>query len=224
MKKIVCEMCEGTEFAKVDGMFVCQNCGTKYSPEEAKSLMVEVEDVAQDAVKVENTATVEKLHTYYEIIEPTFGNLYENESIAIVGESGSGKSVFTKTFAGMLETNGFISEGELIYNDEELASTKVELKPSDKRRIKSTWETLDNYSKLEHGADIYKKIVALKDANKARYELTDEENVFALPDRADEFSCILQVTALQLLSYYTALERGCDIDKPRNLAKSVTVE
>ena len=29
---------------------------------------------------------------------------------------------------------------------------------------------------------------------------------------------------LQLLSYYTALERGCDIDKPRNLAKSVTVE
>jgi oligopeptide transport system ATP-binding protein len=75
-------------------------------------------------------------------------DLYENESIAIVGESGSGKSVFTKTFAGMLETNGFISEGELIYNDEELASTKVVLKSADKRRIKSTWETLDNYSKL----------------------------------------------------------------------------
>ena len=104
-------------------------------------------------------------------------DLYENESIAIVCESGSGKSVFTNNFAGMLETNGFISEGELIYNDEELASTKVELKPSDKRRIKSTWETLDNYSKLEHGADIYKKIVALKDADKARYELTEEENV-----------------------------------------------
>jgi glucosamine--fructose-6-phosphate aminotransferase (isomerizing) len=32
------------------------------------------------------------------------------------------------------------------------------------------------------------------------------------------------VIPLQLLSYYTALERGCDIDKPRNLAKSVTVE
>ena len=38
-------------------------------------------------------------------------DLYENESIAIVGESGSGKSVFTKTFAGMLDSNGFISNG-----------------------------------------------------------------------------------------------------------------
>ena len=52
-------------------------------------------------------------------------DFYENESIAIVGESGSGKSVFTKTFAGMLETNGYISEGSLIFNDEELADTDV---------------------------------------------------------------------------------------------------
>ncbi len=54
--------------------------------------------------------------------------------------------------------------------------------------------------------------------------LTDEENVFLLPDTADEFSCLLQAVALQLISYYTAEKRGCDIDKPKNLAKSVTVE
>ncbi len=59
---------------------------------------------------------------------------------------------------------------------------------------------------------------------KSAKELTDEENVFFLPDTADEFSCLLQAVALQLLSYYTALKRGCDIDKPKNLAKSVTVE
>ena len=53
-------MCEGTEFAKVDGMFVCQNCGTKYSPEEAKGMMVEVEGEVQDTVKAENTSSVEK--------------------------------------------------------------------------------------------------------------------------------------------------------------------
>ena len=35
---------------------------------------------------------------------------------------------------------------------------------------------------------------------------------------------LLVVPALQLLAYYVALKRGCDIDKPRNLAKSVTVE
>ena len=34
----------------------------------------------------------------------------------------------------------------------------------------------------------------------------------------------LGVVPLQLFSYYIALQRGCDIDKPRNLAKSVTVE
>ena len=37
-------------------------------------------------------------------------------------------------------------------------------------------------------------------------------------------SSILTVLPLQLLSYYVAVERGCDVDKPRNLAKSVTVE
>ena len=50
-------------------------------------------------------------------------DIYENESIAIVGESGSGKSVFTKTFAGMLESNGFISEGKIIFSDDELSDT-----------------------------------------------------------------------------------------------------
>lgn len=43
--------------------------------------------------------------------------LYEGEAIAIVGESGSGKSVLTKTFAGMLEANGYIHQGDIIFND-----------------------------------------------------------------------------------------------------------
>lgn len=55
-------------------------------------------------------------------------------------------------------------------------------------------------------------------------KLSGEENVFLLPECADEFSGLLQAVALQLISYYTAVKRGCDIDKPRNLAKSVTVE
>ena len=54
-------------------------------------------------------------------------DIYENESIAIVGESGSGKSVFTKTFAGMLDSNGFIDNGSIIFSDPELADTVVKL-------------------------------------------------------------------------------------------------
>ena len=36
MKKITCEMCGGTDLIKQDGVFVCQNCGMKYSLEDAK--------------------------------------------------------------------------------------------------------------------------------------------------------------------------------------------
>ena len=45
-----------------------------------------------------------------------------------------------------------------------------------------------------------------------------------LPQTSDLFAPVLSVVPLQLLAYYTAVERGCDVDQPRNLAKSVTVE
>ena len=50
------------------------------------------------------------------------------------------------------------------------------------------------------------------------------ENVITIPDTAQMLLPSLGVVPLQVLAYYIALQRGCDIDKPRNLAKSVTVE
>ena len=50
------------------------------------------------------------------------------------------------------------------------------------------------------------------------------ENVITIPDTSQMLLPSLGVVPLQLLAYYIALQRGCDIDKPRNLAKSVTVE
>lgn len=41
MKQLTCEMCGSTDVIKQDGLYVCQSCGTKYSPEEAKKMMVE---------------------------------------------------------------------------------------------------------------------------------------------------------------------------------------
>lgn len=59
MKKIVCELCENTEFTKEGGFFVCQGCGTKYSLEEAKSMMREVEgDAAQVVVGTPVTSSI----------------------------------------------------------------------------------------------------------------------------------------------------------------------
>ncbi len=55
-------------------------------------------------------------------------------------------------------------------------------------------------------------------------EPSEGVNVITLADHAGPLSPILHVVPLQLLAYHAALVRGTDVDKPRNLAKSVTVE
>ena len=60
MKQLTCEMCGGTDLIKQDGVFMCQNCGMKYSVEEAKKMMIEGTVDVQGTVKVDNSAFVEK--------------------------------------------------------------------------------------------------------------------------------------------------------------------
>jgi glucosamine--fructose-6-phosphate aminotransferase (isomerizing) len=50
------------------------------------------------------------------------------------------------------------------------------------------------------------------------------DQVVYIPETIAELSPLLSVIPLQLLAYYASVARGCDVDKPRNLAKSVTVE
>jgi glucosamine--fructose-6-phosphate aminotransferase (isomerizing) len=52
----------------------------------------------------------------------------------------------------------------------------------------------------------------------------DADHVLYVPPTTDELSAILEIVPLQLLAYHIAVRRGCDVDQPRNLAKSVTVE
>jgi glutamine---fructose-6-phosphate transaminase (isomerizing) len=65
-------------------------------------------------------------------------------------------------------------------------------------------------------------ISLINDNDNATEELVDW--VIRVPDTMNIFSPVVNVVALQLLSYYTAKHRDCPIDFPRNLAKSVTVE
>ena len=53
-------------------------------------------------------------------------DLYKGESLAIVGESGSGKSVFVKSFMGLLDANGWVDGGQILYGDEDLTSYTTE--------------------------------------------------------------------------------------------------
>ncbi|MGE5338401.1 MAG: glutamine--fructose-6-phosphate transaminase (isomerizing) [Gemmatimonadota bacterium] len=57
-----------------------------------------------------------------------------------------------------------------------------------------------------------------------RIESSEGVHVIRLPEHYGDLSPILHVVPLQLLAYHTAIARGTDVDKPRNLAKSVTVE
>ena len=50
------------------------------------------------------------------------------------------------------------------------------------------------------------------------------DDVIYIPPTLESTSPLLTVVPLQLFAYYMAVLRGCDVDKPRNLAKSVTVE
>ena len=63
-------------------------------------------------------------------------DLYEGETFAIVDESGSGKSVFTKTFTGMLESNGSITNGSIMYNGRDLTKLKTDKDWADIRGVK----------------------------------------------------------------------------------------
>lgn len=86
-------------------------------------------------------------------------DIFENESLAIVGESGSGKSVLTKTFAGLLDSNGYISSGSIILSDDEISKTDVKLTSHNKKLLEYLKDTLNKYSRLERGAAEYVQYV-----------------------------------------------------------------
>lgn len=78
MKQLTCEMCGGTDLVKQDGMFVCQTCGTKYSVEEAKKMMIEgTVDVSGSTVKVDNSASIEN---YFKMAESAYDSSNQKEA------------------------------------------------------------------------------------------------------------------------------------------------
>ncbi len=67
------------------------------------------------------------------------------------------------------------------------------------------------------------KVIALAQEGDSELAALANDTIF-IPRTLDPLIPILAVIPLQLLAYYVAVKRGCDVDKPRNLAKSVTVE
>lgn len=151
-------------------------------------------------------------------------DVYENESLAIVGESGSGKSVLTKTFAGMLENNGFISNGTIILSDDEISKTDVVVTPSKRRKLSMYQKMLNRYSVLERGAKEKNEVIEKKNAIKAACTVNEEE--------AAEYSVKIKKltdTIVDRNNYMQTLdsknpEDAAEIAKLKALIESLTAE
>lgn len=118
-------------------------------------------------------------------------DIFEHESLAIVGESGSGKSVLTKTFAGMLDSNGYVSEGSIILSDDEISKTEVKLTDRAKRIYERGLKKLNEYSVLERGAKEYVQYKQkLKDIEASKSLTSEEEKSYATKIKELEESII----------------------------------
>lgn len=109
---------------------------------------------------------------------------------------------------------GEMKHGPIALIDEKFPSICIATKDSVYEKMLSNMEEI----KARRG-----KIVAV--ATKGDTEISRlADDVIYIPKTLEMLTPILSAIPLQLLSYYMALKRGCDIDKPKNLAKSVTVE
>lgn len=91
MKQLTCEMCGSTDLLKQDGVFVCQTCGTKYSVEEAKKMMIEGTVEVSGTVKIDNTDKIknylEMANSAYEADNKSEAESYCNRIIEIDNEN-----------------------------------------------------------------------------------------------------------------------------------------
>ena len=144
-------------------------------------------------------------------------DIYENEAIAIVGESGSGKSVFTKTFAGMLDSNGFVSKGRLIFNDPELADVRMPVDDDARRSIAGLREKLNEYARLELGAATYRKMLELESEKRARSQLDAGE-----VEKAGEELAALTVQRTEAFNHKQTLDPSKERDKIRETSRRIS--
>lgn len=143
-------------------------------------------------------------------------DIYENESIAIVGESGSGKSVFTKTFAGMLDSNGYIDNGSILFNDEDLADTVVRKNTVSDKMIRHALAKLNAYSQYELGTDLYKEMEALKAERSEKEKISKEQG-----EASDQAIAELGVKKTEAFNLKQTLDPRTDKEKIRELSQSI---
>ena len=120
----------------------------------------------------------------------------EGKTVAIVGESGSGKSVFTKTFTGLLEVNGTVSNGSIMFEGQDLAKIKKDKDWEQIRGKKIATVFQDPMTSLDPvrtiGYQISEVIIkhqgkSKAEAKKLAIELMEKVGIYNAADRYDEY-------------------------------------
>ncbi len=143
-------------------------------------------------------------------------DIYENESLAIVGESGSGKSVLTKTFAGMLDSNGFIPQGSIIFADDEISKTDVKLDKRNRWVMGKALDMLNKHSVLERGAKEYLAY------NEKKNQIAYAKSLS--PDEEADYAARIKECSDDIIdknNYLWTLDKKADAEEYRRLTEEV---
>lgn len=194
------------------GLYLAQTRGTmtpeqigkviaalKEIPAQAQKLLDQAEnikDFAQSFVEVEDTFFIGRSLDWNVAME---GSLKLKEISYIHAEAYAAGELKHGTLALITEQTPVIALATQMDVYEKTVSNVKEVKARDAKVIGITFEG---------NTDLVKSV----------------DHVIYLPKTVAELAPILTVIPLQLLAYYVSVARGCDVDKPRNLAKSVTVE
>ena len=184
-----------------------------YTEEQTKSFIAELERVPEVMQKV-----LEKRRDIHVIAK----KILEAKDLFMIGR-GLDYSILLEGSLKLKEVSYIHSEayasGELKHGPIALITTNTPVVATVTQE-KLMSKELSNIKEVKsRGADI---VLFIKEALSG--DLDTEYQVIKLPDMQDEFMVMPASVALQLLAYYVSSDKGFDVDKPRNLAKVVTVE
>ena len=184
-----------------------------YTEEQTKSFIAELERVPEVMQKV-----LEKIRDIHVIAK----KILEAKDLFMIGR-GLDYSILLEGSLKLKEVSYIHSEayasGELKHGPIALITTNTPVVATVTQE-KLMSKELSNIKEVKsRGADI---VLFIKEALSG--DLDTEYQVIKLPDMQDEFMVLPASVALQLLAYYVSSDKGFDVDKPRNLAKVVTVE
>lgn len=184
-----------------------------YTEEQTKNFIAELERVPEVMQKV-----LEKRRDIHVIAK----KILEAKDLFMIGR-GLDYSILLEGSLKLKEVSYIHSEayasGELKHGPIALITTNTPVVATVTQE-KLMSKELSNIKEVKsRGADI---VLFIKEALSG--DLDTEYQVIRLPDMQDEFMVLPASVALQLLAYYVSSDKGFDVDKPRNLAKVVTVE